>query len=91
MPTLDGQRLYLKVPHQDAIVDLDSCEVIHGIFRMDGEVDSVTFGPIYIGEESLMPVVVEKGKIKSVGNKEEVLPNLLNKTIKGKFCYRCAY
>ena len=27
-------------------------------------------------------VLVEKGKIKSVGNKEEVLPNLLNKTIK---------
>lgn len=64
VPTLDGQRLYLKVPHQDAIVDLDSCEVIHGIFRMDGEVDSVTFGAIYIGGESLMPVVVEKGKIK---------------------------
>ena len=56
VPTLDGQRLYLKVPHQDAIVDLDSCEVIHGIFRMDGEVDSVTFGAIYIGGESLMPV-----------------------------------
>lgn len=64
VPTLDGQRLYLKVLHQDDIVNLDSCEVIHGAFRMDGEVDSVTLGELYLGGESLMPIVVEKGHIK---------------------------
>lgn len=64
VPTLDGQRLYLKVPNRDAIIDLDSCEVIHGLFRMDGEVDSVALGELYLGGESLMPIVVERGKIK---------------------------
>lgn len=64
VPTLDGQRLYLKVSNQDAIVDLDSCEVIHGNFRMDGEVDSIALGALYLGGESLMPIVVEKGKMK---------------------------
>lgn len=64
VPTLDGQRLYLKVLHQNDIVNLDSCEVIHGAFRMDGEVDSVTLGELYLGGESLMPIVVEKGHIK---------------------------
>ena len=64
VPTLDGQRLYLKVSNQDAIVDLDSCEVLHGVFHMDGEVDSTTLGSLYLGGESLMPIVVEKGKIK---------------------------
>lgn len=64
VPTLDGQKLYLKIPNQDAIIDIDSCEVIHGIFRMDGEVDSTALGALFLGGESLMPIVVEKGKIK---------------------------
>lgn len=64
VPTLDGQKLVLKVANQDAIIDLDSCEVIHGNFQMDGEVDSVVLGELYLGGESLMPIVVEKGKIK---------------------------
>lgn len=64
VPTLDGQKLFLKVASHDAIIDLDSCEVIHGIFRMDGEVDSIALGELYIGGESLMPIVVEKGKIR---------------------------
>ena len=59
VPTLDGQRLYLKVSNQDAIVDLDSCEVLHGVFHMDGEVDSTTLGSLYLGGESLMPIVVD--------------------------------
>lgn len=64
VPTLDGQQIYLKVSNQDAIFNLDSCEVIHGIFHMDGEVDSTALGALYLGEESLMPIVIEKGKIK---------------------------
>jgi hypothetical protein len=64
VPQLDGQKLYLKVPHQDVIIDFDSCEVIHGNFCMDGEVDSIMLGSIYLGGESLMPIVVEKGKIR---------------------------
>ena len=61
--TLNGQQLYLKVPYQGEIIDLDSCEIIHGVFSMGGEVDSVVLGELYLGGESLMPIVVEKGKI----------------------------
>ncbi|MBR5803442.1 MAG: DUF4369 domain-containing protein [Bacteroidaceae bacterium] len=61
--TLNGQHLYLKVPYQGGILDLDSCEVIHGAFQMGGELDSVVLGELYLGSESLMPIVVEKGKI----------------------------
>ena len=35
VPTLDGQQIFLKVSNQDAIFNLDSCEVINGIFHMD--------------------------------------------------------
>lgn len=64
VPTLNGQKLYLKVSDQHAIIDIDSCEVIHGYFRMDGEVDSTALGSLYLGGESLMPIVIESGRIK---------------------------
>ena len=83
VPTLDGQRLYLKVLHQDDIIELDSCEVLHGVFQMSGEVDSVELGELYLGGESLMPIVVEKGKIKiSIENsKLEVSGTPLNERL----------
>lgn len=64
VPTLDGQKLYLKISQEDAVVDLDSCEVLHGVFKMKGDVDSVMLGAIYVGGESLMPIVVEQGNIR---------------------------
>lgn len=64
VPNLDGQKLYLKASIQDSIIDLDSCEVIHGLFSMEGQVDTVTLGAIYLCGESLMPIVIEKGNIK---------------------------
>lgn len=85
VPTLDGQKLYLKIPDQNSIIDLDSCEVLHGNFRMDGEVDSTTLGALYLAGESLMPIVVEKGKIKiSIENsKLEVSGTPLNERLYG--------
>ena len=62
--TLDGQKLYLKVHSQNDIIDLDSCEVIHGHFEMNGDLDSTALGSIYLGGETLMPIVLERGKIK---------------------------
>lgn len=64
VPTLNGQKLYLKIADQQGIIDIDSCEVIHGNFRMDGEVDSTALGSLYLGGESLMPIVIESGRIK---------------------------
>lgn len=63
VPTLDGQKLYLKVAHEDMVVDIDSCEVLHGAFKMKGDVDSIMLGSLYVGGESLMPIVIERGNI----------------------------
>lgn len=64
VPALDGRKVYIKVPHEDTMVELDSCEVVHGIFRMGGDVDSVMLATLYLGGESLMPVVIERGNIR---------------------------
>ena len=64
VPMLDGHKVYIKVLQGDTIIDVDSCEVVHGVFRMDGEVDSVVLATLYLGGEGLMPVVIERGVIR---------------------------
>ena len=85
VPTLNGQKLYLKISDQNNIIDLDSCEVIHGNFRMDGEVDSTALGSLYLAGESLMPIVIERGRIKiSIENSGlRVSGTPLNETLYG--------
>ena len=61
--SLDGKMLYLKTLRGDEWVKLDSAEVIHGSFSMKGQMDSVQMVTLYMDEESIMPVVLEKGKI----------------------------
>lgn len=61
---LDGQKLYLKVPKGDAMVNLDSCDVVHGQFTFNGNTDSARIAHIYMDDKNLMvPIVVEKGDI----------------------------
>lgn len=60
---LDGKMIYLKILRGDQWVKLDSAEVIHGLFSMKGKVDSVEMVSLYMDEQSLMPIVLEKGKI----------------------------
>ena len=33
---LDGKMLFIKVPSGDKLVNIDSAEVVHGIFKMKG-------------------------------------------------------
>lgn len=69
VPMLDGRKVYIKVLQGDTIVEMDSCEVVHGSFRMGGDVDSIMLATLYLGSESLMPMVIEKGVIHiSIGN-----------------------
>lgn len=42
---------------------LDSAEVVHGSFSMKGKIDSVQMTTLYMDDESVMPVVLESGKI----------------------------
>lgn len=59
----DGKMLYIKVPSGDGLVNIDSAEVVHGIFKMNGKVDSTVLAMLFMDDECIMPLVIEKGKI----------------------------
>lgn len=61
---LDGKMLYIKVPSGDRMVKVDSAEVIHGLFRMEGEFDSTVLASLYMDDRSIMPLVMENGDIR---------------------------
>lgn len=60
---LDGKMLFVKVPTGKGMTNLDSAEVVHGMFRMEGVADSAIIASLYMDDESIMPFVVEKGRI----------------------------
>lgn len=55
--------LFVKIPHGDRMMNVDSAEVVHGIFKMEGIADSSVIASLYMDDESIMPFVIEKGKI----------------------------
>lgn len=61
--SLDGKMLYLKVLQEDGWQAIDSAEVVHGLFKMSGEADSVMVATLYMGNESILPVVLEPGHV----------------------------
>lgn len=69
---LDGRMLYLKVLSDGEWIKLDSAEVTHGLFKMKGIVDSVQMVTLYMDDESIMPLVLEKGKIELVISDTEI-------------------
>ena len=60
--TLDGKTLYLKSLRDGEWVKLDSTEVVHGTFAMKGKLDSVQMATLFMGEENIMPIILENGK-----------------------------
>jgi hypothetical protein len=60
---LDGSKLYLKAIKDNELRNIDSCEVVHGQFRFAGLLDTVRMANLFMDEESIMPVVLEKGEI----------------------------
>lgn len=71
---LDGRMLYLKVMKNNEIKNIDSCDVVHGQFRFCGTFDSVSIATIYMDDESLIPVVLEKGDITvSINNTQQIV------------------
>lgn len=61
---LDGKMLYIKVFQDDKWVNIDSTEVIHGDFRMEGQTDSVVFASLFMDDNNIMPLVIEPGDIR---------------------------
>lgn len=63
---LDGQTLYLRtstINGQNRLVSLDSCQVVHGTFKFGGAMDSVFLAEVYVGNQGMVPVVVENGSV----------------------------
>ena len=60
---LDGKMLFVKVPIEETMVKIDSAEVIHGLFTMQGVADSAMIASLYMDDLSIMPLVIEKGNI----------------------------
>lgn len=60
---LDGKMLFVKVPQGNTMMNVDSAEVVHGLFKMQGEIDTTVLASLYMDDQSIMPLVVEKGNI----------------------------
>ena len=64
VPTYDGNVLYLKVVSAgNTMAPYDSSEVVHGRFGFEGIIDTVCMAQLYMGTNSLVPVVLESGEI----------------------------
>ncbi|MCD8092254.1 MAG: DUF4369 domain-containing protein [Bacteroides sp.] len=61
--SLDGKMLFLKTLQDGEWVAIDSAEVIHGLFKMNGKADSVMMVTLYMDNEGIMPLVLESGKV----------------------------
>lgn len=60
---LDGSKLYLKTIKDNELKSIDSCEVVHGQFHFAGLLDTVRMANLFMDDESIMPMVLEKGEI----------------------------
>ena len=60
---LDGNKLYLKAIKNNEFKNIDSCDVVHGEFHFTGLLDTVRMASLYMDDESIMPIVLEKGEI----------------------------
>lgn len=60
---LDGSKLYLKTIKDNELKNLDSCDVVHGQFQFSGPLDTIRMSNLFMDDESIMPLVLEKGEI----------------------------
>ncbi len=65
--SLDGKMLFLKILQDNGQwVSIDSAEVVHGLFSMKGPADSVRMVTLYMDDESIMPLILEDGKVEVI-------------------------
>lgn len=55
--------LYLRVFKDSDMCSIDSSRVIHGRFRFRGIMDSVMMANVFLGDNGVMPVVLEQGDV----------------------------
>lgn len=80
---LEGKTLYLKAFDVDQVHNLDSCKVQHGRIRFNGALDSVQMVNVFMGDQSMMPLVLEQGVISlTIGEtQQDVTGSPLNDTL----------
>lgn len=61
--SLDGSKLYLKAVKSGELKNIDSCDVVHGQFHFNGLLDTVRMTTLFMDNEGIMPVVLERGEI----------------------------
>lgn len=60
---LDGEKLYLKVIKDEAVKNIDSCDVVHGQFSFTGTIDTVRIASLFMNDIQMRPIVLEQGDI----------------------------
>ena len=60
---LEGQVLTLKVYADGELRSIDSTRVVHGRFSFGGGMDSTMLANVFLGDLSIMPIVLEEGEV----------------------------
>ena len=82
---LEGKMLTLKVYVDGEMRSIDSTRVVHGRFSFGGGMDSTMLANVFMGEMSLMPIVLEEGEVKLSINEtqQSATGTPLNDTLSG--------
>lgn len=72
IPELEDRMLYLRIYKDGDLTVIDSTRIIHGKFHFTGEAqDSTVMANLFLGDESIMPVVIENCPLTITLNENE--------------------
>lgn len=82
---LEGQILTLKVYADGELRSIDSTRVVHGRFSFGGSMDSTMLANVFLGDLSVMPLVLENGEVDlHIGETQQTATGTpLNDTLSG--------
>ena len=82
---LEGKVLTLKVYVDGEMKSIDSTRVVHGRFDFGGSMDSTMLANVFLGNLSVMPIVLEEGEVRlNIGESQQTATGTpLNDTLSG--------
>lgn len=82
---LEGKVLTLKVYVDGEMKSIDSTRVVHGRFDFGGSMDSTMLANVFLGDLSVMPIVLEEGEVRlNIGESQQTATGTpLNDTLSG--------